>query len=55
MEQKYSDSELIFRERDPSSSAFVILSGQVELLKKAPNGMVRNLFTRSLNRGFGAF
>jgi len=41
MEQKYSDSEIIFREGDPSSSAFVILSGQVELLKNSPNGMIR--------------
>ena len=41
MEQKYSDSQIIFREGDPSSSAFVILSGQVELLKNAPNGMIR--------------
>ena len=41
MEKKYTDGEIIFREGDQSSSAFVISSGQVELLKNASDGMVR--------------
>ncbi len=41
MEKIYADNEIIFREGDPSSSAFVIISGQVELLKNAPNGRIR--------------
>ena len=36
-EKKYSNGEIIFQEGDISSSAFVISSGQVELLKNAPN------------------
>jgi tetratricopeptide (TPR) repeat protein len=45
IKKKYSDGDVIFREGDPSSSAFVILSGQVELFKNTPteddSGMVR--------------
>ena len=31
--KKYEDGEIIFREGDEGSSAFVISAGQVELLK----------------------
>jgi tetratricopeptide (TPR) repeat protein len=37
-EKKYSDGDIIFREGGVSSSAFMISSGQVELLKNAPLG-----------------
>jgi CRP-like cAMP-binding protein len=33
IKKKYSDGDIIFREGDASSSAFVIMSGQVELFK----------------------
>ena len=45
IEKKYSDGEIIFREGEVSSSAFVISSGKVELLKKSSaspdGGLVR--------------
>ena len=37
-EKKFADGDIIFREGDVSSSAFMISSGQVELLKNAPVG-----------------
>ena len=37
-EKKYADGDIIFREGGASSSAFMISSGQVELLKNAPAG-----------------
>jgi tetratricopeptide (TPR) repeat protein len=37
-EKKYADGDIIFREGGASSSAFMISSGQVELLKNAPVG-----------------
>ena len=36
--KQYSDGDIIFREGDASSSAFVISTGQVELLKNSPVG-----------------
>ena len=44
-EETYADGDIIFREGDESSSAFVIASGQVEVLKNVSNasesGLVR--------------
>jgi tetratricopeptide (TPR) repeat protein len=37
-EKKYGDGDIIFREGDVSASAFMISSGQVELLKTSPVG-----------------
>jgi tetratricopeptide (TPR) repeat protein len=42
-EKKYADGDIIFREGDLSSSAFVISSGQVEILKNSPNGLAGGL------------
>jgi tetratricopeptide (TPR) repeat protein len=42
-EKKYSDGDIIFREGDESASAFVIRSGQVELLKNANSGSVNGM------------
>ena len=39
--KKYEDGEIIFREGDEGSSAFVISAGQVELLKNTPAGVDR--------------
>lgn len=41
IERRYKDGESIFREGDRSSTAFVIVSGQVELYKNSPNGSIR--------------
>ena len=43
LEKNYTDGEIIFREGDASSSAFVISSGQVELLKNASKGTVAGM------------
>jgi CRP-like cAMP-binding protein len=37
-EKEYLDGDIIFREGDASSSAFMISSGQVELFKRSPKG-----------------
>ena len=42
-ENKYADGDIIFREGDVSSSAFVISSGQVELLKNTSTGLAGGL------------
>ena len=41
VDRKFQDGEIIFKEGDPGHSAFVIISGQVEILKKTPKGSVR--------------
>ena len=38
---KYQDGMVIFKEGEPGHSAFVLVSGQVEILKKTTNGLVR--------------
>ncbi len=43
LKKDYNDGDIIFREGDASSSAFVIASGQVELLKNASNGPVSGM------------
>ena len=43
MDKNYTDGEIIFREGDASSSAFVIVSGQVELLKTTSSGPVNGM------------
>ncbi|MBT3989708.1 MAG: cyclic nucleotide-binding domain-containing protein [Rhodospirillaceae bacterium] len=43
MDKNYTDGEIIFREGDASSSAFVIVSGQVELLKNTSSGPVNGM------------
>ncbi len=40
-QKKFNDGDVIFREGEKSPAAFVIASGQVELFKTAPGGMVR--------------
>ena len=37
---KYQDGMVIFKEGEPGHSAFVLVSGQVEILKKTTNGLV---------------
>ena len=38
---KYQDGMVIFKEGEPGHSAFVLVSGQVEILKQTTNGLVR--------------
>ena len=41
VDRKFQDGEIIFKEGDRGHSAFVIVSGQVEILKKTAKGSVR--------------
>ena len=41
IERRYRDGDVIFREGEKSATAFVIVSGQVELFKTGPNGPIR--------------
>ena len=40
-DHNFEDGDVIFREGDRSQAAFVLVSGQVELIKKTTNGLVR--------------
>ncbi len=40
-ERRYKSGEIIFREGEPSTSAFIVTSGQVELVKRAGSRMTR--------------
>ena len=41
VDRKFQDGMLIFKEGDHGHSAFVVLSGQVEILKKTAKGLIR--------------
>ena len=41
VERKFQDGMIIFKEGDQGHSAFLVLSGQVEIVKKTAKGVVR--------------